>query len=164
MTDGMQEVWRPALIEDPAFVANWWGRRWFASFMIAGGQRFDPADVELLVVDDAGGHRVGVATFTRAGDALLLITLDAEEKRRGIGFSLIWTLRKIARERSLKVIKVSTSNDNLDALGFYQRLGFRIRSVRRDAMDEVRQLKPGIPRVADNGIPISDEIELDILL
>ena len=55
-----------------------------------------------------------------------------------------------------------TTNDNTDALRFYQRRGFRIRAVRSGAVDDARRrLKPGIPAIGDHGIPLSDEIELE---
>jgi hypothetical protein len=55
-----------------------------------------------------------------------------------------------------------TTNDNLDALRFYQRRGFRITEVRLGAVDEARRtLKPGIPAIGASGIPIRDEIVLE---
>jgi hypothetical protein len=57
-----------------------------------------------------------------------------------------------------------TTNDNLDALRFYQRRGFRIAQVRPGAVDETRKtLKPSIAEVGDFGIPIRDEIVLERL-
>jgi hypothetical protein len=56
-----------------------------------------------------------------------------------------------------------TTNDNVNALRFYQRRGFRLSELRAGAVDEARrQRKPSIAPVADNGIPIRDELELVI--
>ena len=53
-----------------------------------------------------------------------------------------------------------TTNDNVDALRFYQRLGFRLRALRAGAVDDARRdLKPSIP-VEHDGIAIRDELEL----
>jgi hypothetical protein len=57
-----------------------------------------------------------------------------------------------------------TSNDNLNALRFYQRRGYRLAAVHRDAIVLARQIKPEIPLVGDFGIPLTDEIELEKLL
>ena len=58
-----------------------------------------------------------------------------------------------------------TTNDNLEALRFYQRRGFVLSALRAGAMDEARRkLKPRISRVGDFGIPIRDEIELEALI
>ncbi len=55
-----------------------------------------------------------------------------------------------------------TTNDNLDALRFYQRRGFTIAEIRRRAVDESRRtLKPTIPDVGCFGIPVRDEIILE---
>jgi hypothetical protein len=59
---------------------------------------------------------------------------------------------------------LSTTNDNLHALGFYQKRGFELATFRRGAVNESRKIKPGIPRVGENGILLRDEIELEMLL
>jgi pimeloyl-ACP methyl ester carboxylesterase len=63
-----------------------------------------------------------------------------------------------------RAIWVVTTNDNTDALRFYQRVGFRLREARVGAVDEARRtLKPSIPRAGRHGIPLRDEIELVLL-
>ena len=57
-----------------------------------------------------------------------------------------------------------TSNDNLDALRFYQRRGMRIVAVHRGAVDEAREVRPSIPLVGEHGIEIHDELELEMTL
>ena len=59
---------------------------------------------------------------------------------------------------------LSTTNDNLRALGFYQKRGFQLCALRVNAMEEARKLKPGIPLIGEHGIPLRDEIELEIML
>ena len=55
-----------------------------------------------------------------------------------------------------------TTNDNVDALRFYQRRGFRLVAIDRDAVERSRAtLKPGIPRTGLHGIPIRDELTLE---
>jgi hypothetical protein len=55
---------------------------------------------------------------------------------------------------------VTTTNDNLAALRFYQRAGFRFAELRPGAVSEARSLKPSIPETGNDGIPIRDEIDL----
>ena len=57
-----------------------------------------------------------------------------------------------------------TSNDNVNAIRFYQRRGMRLVAVHRGAIDEARQLKPSIPLVGKHGIPIHDELEFELPL
>jgi hypothetical protein len=58
-----------------------------------------------------------------------------------------------------------TTNDNLVALRFYQRRGFRLSALRPGAVDEARRrLKPAIPDAGAFGIPLRDELELELRL
>ena len=52
----------------------------------------------------------------------------------------------LARDADLRRVWLVTSNDNLDALRFYQRRGLRIVDVAPGAVDAAGQLKPAIPR------------------
>ena len=60
-----------------------------------------------------------------------------------------------------KVI-VQTSNDNSHAFRFYQRRGFTICEVRVGAINIARRLKPAIPFIGEEGIPLRDEIEFEV--
>jgi ribosomal protein S18 acetylase RimI-like enzyme len=58
---------------------------------------------------------------------------------------------------------VLTTNDNVDALRFYQRRGFRLVELRPGAVDAAREvLKPEIPRAGAYGVPLRDELVLEM--
>jgi ribosomal protein S18 acetylase RimI-like enzyme len=65
-----------------------------------------------------------------------------------------------ARERGCRRLVLMTTNDNLGALRFYQRRGFRLVARRPGAVDAARARKPAIPPIGDFGIPLRDELEL----
>jgi ribosomal protein S18 acetylase RimI-like enzyme len=65
------------------------------------------------------------------------------------------------RARGVTVLRVTTSNDNSEALRFFQRHGFHITAVNRGALDEARRRLPAIPATGHDGIPIRDEIVLE---
>ena len=69
-----------------------------------------------------------------------------------------------ARAARCRRLWLVTTNDNLHALRFYQKRRFRIRAVHPDALDGSRRLKPEIPLIGIDGLPLRDEIELDLLL
>ena len=72
---------------------------------------------------------------------------------------------RAAREEGYRVVWLTTTNDNLDAIRFYQRRGFRIVGVRPGAVDRARvTLKPEIPEVGMYGIRMSDELDLALEL
>jgi len=106
-----------------------------------------------------GGRVVGVVTYVVDGDACEVLTLHADPPRRGVGTALIEAVVAETRCRRLWLI---TTNDNTDALRFYQRRGFRLAELHRGAVDRSRAtLKPEIPEIGDHGIPIRDELVLE---
>jgi GNAT superfamily N-acetyltransferase len=129
--------------------------------VIAHGEIFDARLLPALVADE----EQGLATYQirRSNDIVFaeLVTLDAVTVDRGIGTALIEALISKLRAEGVSALRVTTTNDNLDALRFYQRRGFQIVAVRPGAVDESRRVKPSIPVIGENGIPIRDEIELE---
>ena len=69
-----------------------------------------------------------------------------------------------ARARGCSRVWFITTNDNVDAIRFYQRRGFTIAAVHVNALAESRRLKPSIALVGNYGIPIRDEIEFEMML
>ncbi len=61
-----------------------------------------------------------------------------------------------ARRRGQTRIWLATTNDNLRAINFHQRFGFRLTEVHAGVVDEARKIKPEIPEVGKSGIPIHD--------
>ena len=86
------------------------------------------------------------------------------EKFSGFRTIVLNEFIKIAKNQNCKKIHLMTTNDNLDALRFYQRRGFVIKGIRLNALEESRKMKPCIPDVGDYGIPLRDEIELELPL
>jgi ribosomal protein S18 acetylase RimI-like enzyme len=82
------------------------------------------------------------------------------ERRAGVGTLLLEAAVGEARRHGCREIRLTTTNDNLDALRFYQRRGMRLAALRPGAIDRSRLDKPDIPRIGDYGIPLRDEIEL----
>jgi ribosomal protein S18 acetylase RimI-like enzyme len=79
-----------------------------------------------------------------------------------VGSGLLRLAEQVASERGCRRLWLITTNDNVDALRFYQRRGFRLAALHRGAVDDSRaRLKPEIPTVGDHGIPLRDELELD---
>lgn len=108
------------------------------------------------------GAREGLAQTRPTGQGWLdLATLVSLSPGRGIGRALIAEVKRQARAGSFAGVAVTTTNDNLRALDLYQRNGFRLFALRPGAVDLAREtLKPQIPVLAANGLPIRDEIEL----
>lgn len=112
-----------------------------------------------------GGRPVGLATYVVRGPECEMATLHAAERQTGAGTALVEAVQRAARQAGCTRLWLITTNDNLDAMRFYQRRGFVIAAVHRGAVDEWRRtLKPEIPVTGNYGIPIRDEIEFEMAL
>ena len=103
---------------------------------------------------------VGLLTYEVRGATLEIVTINAAERTRGVGTALVEAAVAAARSNGCTEVRVTTTNDNVDALRFYQRRGFRLVELRPDALARSRELKPEIPAVGAYGIPLRDELEL----
>ena len=91
-------------------------------------------------------------------------SLDSLRAGKGIGTTLINKVVEEARVKECQRVFLITTNDNLNALGFYQRRGFELSKLYRGVLSESRKIKPGIPLIGENNIPLRDEIELELSL
>ena len=80
-----------------------------------------------------------------------------------VGTALVNVTVELARARQCRRLWLVTTNDNVDAIRFYQRRGFRLVAVHVNAVDEARMIKPSIPLIGDYGVAVHDEIEFEIL-
>jgi len=134
---------------------------WGGSRIWSRGVEFDTRTLPTLIAV-ADGVPAGVLTYhiDQAARELEVVTIDAAVKGRGVGGALMDEAEWLARRAGCTRLFLTTSNDNLPALAFYQRRGMRIVAVHRGAVDEARRHDP-IPAVGHRGIPIRDEIELE---
>jgi GNAT superfamily N-acetyltransferase len=103
----------------------------------------------------------GVLTYIIDGATMEILTLHTEEQWMGCGTSLLRAAERTAADAHCQRLFLITTNDNVDALRFYQRRGFRLAEVRPGAVDRSRAvLKPEIPLVGNYGIPLRDELAL----
>ena len=82
----------------------------------------------------------------------------------GIGSGLVEEIKSVAEKGGCHRIWLITTNDNVRAIRFWQRQGFSLVAVHRNAILESRKIKPDIPETGENGIPIRDEIEMELML
>lgn len=132
---------------------------WYSKEIILDGERVIPLQHEGLVARK-DGRRVGLLTYRVTVTTCQILTLNALVERRGIGSALIRYLQIWAQNKGCSESMVATTNDNTEALLFYQQLGFQISAVKIDDIDKARRLKPEIPLIGNHGMPIRDEFLL----
>lgn len=128
------------------------------------GELVDSLDHPAFLAEE-GDRLLGVATYALGDGECELLTLHVEGRYAGVGSALVKAVREAAMRAGCRTLWVVTTNDNVDALRFYQRRGFRLERLRPGAVDESRRtLKPEIPTAGDHGIPLRDELELEMPL
>ena len=154
---------RRLTLEDLPRLRQFWVEHWGSEEMITRGNVYRPEQLEGFVLED-GQEWVGLLTFVVKDDECEVTSLDSLRERHGIGSKLIDQAIQEARARGCNRLFLITTNDNLNALGFYQKRGFEIAAIYRGAVNESRKRKPSIPLVGYNHIPLRDEIELEMSL
>ena len=130
-------------------------RDWGGTSIVVHGDEIDLSAFAGLIA----GERDGIAIF-REEDPAELLLLSAFTKGAGVGSALVEAVIAALLERGARSLRVTTTNDNLDALRFYQRRGFRLVELRPGAVNAARRRKPSIPELGDHGIPLTDELDL----
>ncbi|ELY4572411.1 GNAT family N-acetyltransferase, partial [Cronobacter sakazakii] len=104
------------------------------------------------------GEVVGFCIFKEYERYIEIVALNALKLRKGIGCMLINEVRRYAESQGKFQIRLTTTNENLAAIAFYEKMGFTLYAVDKDAVTRARLLKPSIPLVSERGIPIKDEL------
>ncbi len=136
---------------------------WASNIIVTRGISYK-ADLLPGLIAEVSGKPLGLLTYSIEDNELEIVTMNAIEKGRGIGSALLDRIEQIAKEHKCKRIWLITTNDNIDAIRFYQRRGYEIAFVHRYAIEESRKIKPQLPFVGKYGIPIRDEIEMERIL
>jgi GNAT superfamily N-acetyltransferase len=138
--------------------------RWNSLRVARLGVLEQPLDHPSLIAEE-DGRLVGVLSYVVDGACCEVLTLHADVRGRGVGTALIAEVKRVATQAGCTRVWLITTNDNVDALRFYQRRGFRLAALHRGAVDHSRvRLKPEIPEVGDYRIPLRDELELERVL
>lgn len=136
---------------------------WGSTEMVISSGTFDIQDLDGLVARQAD-RIVGIISYAWTTKWLEIVSLDSLVENQGIGSQLLQAAEKIAQENDRHQTSLITTNDNLRALGFYQKRGYHLTELYPNAVAKARQIKPEIPLQADNGIPIRDELRLTKVL
>ncbi|TYS62907.1 GNAT family N-acetyltransferase [Bacillus infantis] len=110
---------------------------------------------------DSAYNIIGLITFADSAEGREIISLDAGMEGQGIGSGLLKAAEADAKQKGISKMALITTNDNLNALRFYQKRGYQLKKVLRNAVEEARKIKPEIPAFGIDGIPLRDELILE---
>jgi ribosomal protein S18 acetylase RimI-like enzyme len=145
---------------DRAQVARLLRQLWGDDLVVGHGVTWTPSGLPGFLARD-GDTVLGLLTYEIRGDTLEVVTINALRPAGGVGTALLDAALTAAREHGCARVRLTTTNDNLDALRFYQRRGFRLVALRPEALAESRRVRPGIPLAGAYGIPLRDELDLE---
>ncbi|MBK8020209.1 MAG: GNAT family N-acetyltransferase [Chloroflexi bacterium] len=144
--------------------ANEWLTRFWGSTAIVSNGVFQELSNAPGVIAWLEGGRAGMLNYSIEGDSMEITSLFSIIDGIGVGTALIQAALDGARQMGLRRVWLVTTNDNTRAMRFYQRRGFTIAAVRLNQLEKSRLLKPEIPPLGDDDIPLRDEFEFEVLL
>ena len=168
---------RPLERSDREWVAHFLDERWGTTQIVSRGkavyghllpgfmaERGGVEVIEDVSEEGTNAENIGLITVHIGEKECEITTLDSLDESMGVGSALVEAVENWAREAGIKRLWLVTTNDNLEALKFWQKRGYELVSVHRNAIADARRIKPQIPITGLNGITIRDEIELEKMM
>jgi len=154
---------REITADDKVWIDRFIIREWGSSILVSRGKVYKATDLPgfIAILNDT---KIGLVTYHIENNECEIVTLNSTVENIGVGTGLIDAAKEIAEKAGCKRLWLLTTNDNTFALRFYQKKGFRLYAVYPNAIEKSRELKQQIPYIGLDGIPIRDEIELEMIL
>jgi len=154
---------RPLNKDDKTWVASLLTEHWGSVKMVTRGKIYKADELPGFVAVQEG-KPAGLLTYQINGKDCEIVTMNSLVENQGIGSALIDAVKSAAVTAGCKRLWLITTNDNTAALRFWQKRGFSLLAIHCNAVEQSRRLKPEIPLSGNDGIPIRDEIELEMTL
>ncbi len=149
--------------EDSGLILELMNKYWGGEPLIVRAKAYYPSHLDgLLALQN--GEIVGFLIYDMQGADCEIVVFEVLDKWNGIGTQMLGRLKQMMQSMDCRRIHLMTTNDNVDALRFYQRRGFHICGIHLDSMKASRAMKPGIPMSGEHDIPLRDEIDLECCL
>jgi GNAT superfamily N-acetyltransferase len=145
-------------------ISEFFTTHWGIPKMVISSGVFDCSALNGFAVISEEDQIIGLITYVMNENECEVISLDSLVEGKGIGSALLQEVERIAVQNKCTRVKLITTNDNLSALKFYQKRGFELVKIHKNAVERARKIKPEIPLIGIDGIPLKDEIELEKVL
>lgn len=135
-----------------------WGKTELSCF----GTKFRALD-QINIIAEVAGKPVGLISLAiRKKEGIIpALAVYPAFQGYGLGKKLFEKGMDYFKSKGIKIVKVSTTNDNLPAMYFYQKIGFALDKV---IPGRVKQIHKGKEIPGFGGIPIRDEVNLKLVL
>jgi len=153
----------PIASGDRDWVAETLVREWTSTSVARLGELVEAAELPGHLATLAG-RRVGLVLVDVRHREYEVVAISTSEPRRGVGRALMECCFAEARAAGCRRVWLVTTNNNITAIAFYQRLGMDLRALHRHALRVSRELKATIPERDADGVRIDHELEFEVLL
>lgn len=135
-------------------------REWGSDIIISKGKVHRITELPWLIAVSEG-EILGFLIYSIEKAECEIVLLESLVKNIGVGSKLLKELTSIAKKECQRIFLITT-NDNIDAMKFYQKNGFEMVTIYKDAVKRARCIKPQIPLIGNYEIPIKHEIEFEL--
>jgi GNAT superfamily N-acetyltransferase len=149
--------------EDKPLVASFISKNWGSQIVVTKGKLLNTIELPgfISILDS---KVIGLITYDIQGKDCEIVTLDSKINNHGMGTQLIKMVIEKAKLNYCNRVWLITTNDNTNAIRFYQKRGFDWVGFYKDSLQVSRKIKPEIPEFGDDNIPIKHEIEFELRL
>lgn len=137
--------------------------QWFSTTMVVKGEVVDMTVLDGFVAYE-NLNIIGLITYRIKDNECEIISLDSLKERHGIGTSLVNKVIQVATKNECIKVKLISTNDNINAIRFYQKRGFDMVRIYYNSLEIARKIKPSIPMIGEYNIPLKHEIEFEMFL
>lgn len=142
---------------DRAWVLDLIKDQWGDEYVVVHEDVIIPHLLPGYLAFSANAEAVGLVTYQIRGDVCEIISLNSLIESQGVGSKLIGAVADEARRSDCRWLCLTTTNENQRAIDFYKKRGFELKEIHEGAVDRAREIKPSIPQLSPQGIPIRDE-------
>jgi ribosomal protein S18 acetylase RimI-like enzyme len=153
---------REILTSDNEWILNLLNEHWGSVNIVSRGKIHNAFELPGFIAIQ-NGKPVGLITYKIDNNQCEIVTLNSLVERMGVGAALIEAIKEKSKPESCSRIWLITTNDNTASLNYYQKRGFQLVTLHKNAIEQSRKLKPQIPELGVDDIPIRDEIELEMI-
>jgi len=151
-------------IENQNDVIQFFMEHWGSAEMVVSSGIYNCSELDGFIYVNEHDEITGLITYIIRNNECEIISLDSIEEGKGIGTELVREVENLAKQHRCELISLLTTNDNLHALKFYQKRGYRIAEIIPNAVQKARAIKPSIPLIGNDNIPLHDELKLQKVL
>jgi len=146
--------------KDKSSISHFISDNWGSSLSVSRGKILDTTELPGFICKEKN-QILGLVTYHIKNYECEIVTLNSAIQNKGLGTKLLNSVLDMARNNNCKRVWLITTNDNTNAIRFYQKRGFEWVGFYKDAIIESRKLKPEIPEYGDDNIPIKHEVEFE---